>query len=71
MGTYTFQGNKETVKVHTTFVYPPLPVRHFDWHCIDEDYDGAPDAGPQLVGTGATEIEAIYHYLEQYLEREE
>jgi hypothetical protein len=39
--------------------------------CVDSDeYDGAPDAGPQLVGQGDTEAEALADFHEQRLERE-
>lgn len=35
------------------------------WTAYDADrYDGAPDAGPQIVGNGATEREAISDLLE-------
>ena len=35
------------------------------WHAFDDDtYDGAPDAGPQIVGYGATAEEAIANYLQ-------
>lgn len=40
-------------------------------HCIDEsEYDGAPDAGPQLVGQGDTQEEARRDFFEQWLNRE-
>lgn len=40
-------------------------------HCINEsEYDGAPDAGPQLVGQGDTEEEAQRDFFEQWLNRE-
>jgi hypothetical protein len=33
------------------------------WHAYDDDtYDGAPDAGPQIVGYGATPLDAINDY---------
>jgi hypothetical protein len=39
--------------------------------CIDSDeYDGAPDAGPQLVGQGDTEEEAKEDFYDQRLERQ-
>ena len=38
--------------------------------CIDDDYDGAPDAGLQLVGEGNTEQEAKDDYMRQWMERE-
>ena len=38
--------------------------------CVDDDtYDGAPDAGPQLIGRGDTEEESIHDYLDQLEQR--
>jgi hypothetical protein len=51
--------------LYTSFVYPSIPIRQFDWSCVDDNYDGAPDAGPQCHGSGATEQEAINDYFEQ------
>ena len=45
--------------IHTEYDFPPIPIRSFDWSAVLDDYDGAPDAGPQLVGTGRTEQAAI------------
>jgi hypothetical protein len=40
--------------------YAPRTER---WHAYDDDtYDGAEDAGPQIVGLGATPEEAIADY---------
>ena len=49
------------MKIRTTYVYPPIPIREFDWSAIDEDtYDGAEDSGNRgQVGYGRTEQEAI------------
>jgi hypothetical protein len=39
--------------------------------CIDDnEYDGAPDAGPQLVGEGNTEEAAKQDFMDQWMERE-
>jgi len=58
------------MKIHTEHVYPPIPIRSFDWCAYDDDtYDGAPDAGPQCVGYGATEAEAIADFREQWEEK--
>jgi hypothetical protein len=55
-----------TRPIRTTFEHPPIPDRRFDWAAVfDDEYDGAPDAGPQLVGRGATEAEAVADLLEQ------
>lgn len=52
-------------KIVTSFVYPPIPWRNFDWCATFDDYDGAPDAGPQWMGTGETEQEAINDLIQQ------
>lgn len=57
-------------KIHVEHVYPPIPVRQFDWSAVTENYDGAPDAGPQFHGTGATRGEAIQNLIEQLDEAE-
>lgn len=37
------------------------------WSAFDDDtYDGTPDAGPQIVGYGATEAEAIADYWREF-----
>ena len=39
--------------------------------CIDDDtYDGAPDAGPQLIGQGETEQEAKDDLLGQWIAKQ-
>lgn len=64
MATYKISG----LTIHTDYDMTPIPLRQFDWSCTDDNYDGAPDAGVQLHGRGATEIEAILDYLQQYVE---
>jgi hypothetical protein len=45
--------------IHPTHVYPPIPIRAFDWQAIDDDtYDGAEDSHCP-IGHGATEQEAV------------
>ena len=56
--------------IHTNYEHPPIPVRSCDWTAVTDDYDGAPDAGPQYVGHGATENEAIRDLIEQLEEVE-
>lgn len=42
------------MKIITNFVYPPIPIRQFDWSAVDDNYEpGCP------IGFGATEQEAI------------
>jgi hypothetical protein len=53
------------IKIRTTFEYPPIPVRSFDWSAIDDDtYDGADDSSCP-IGHGATEQDAIDDLLDQ------
>lgn len=49
------------MKIRTTYVYSPIPIRQFDWSAIDDDtYEpGRP------IGTGATEQEAVADLLQQ------
>lgn len=49
------------MNIRTTFIYPPIPDRSYDWCAVDDDtYDGAPDSGNRHhVGYGATEQEAV------------
>lgn len=54
-----------TRKIVTSFVYPPIPIRSFDWSAVFDDYDGAPDAGWQPQGSGPTEEAAIADLLER------
>jgi hypothetical protein len=54
-------------RIHTEYICPPIPIRAFDWAAYFDDYDGAPDAGYQPVGNGATEVEAIFDLLVSYV----
>lgn len=49
-------------KIITTFVYPPIPVRHFDWQA---HYDGEEDE-QMVTGSGATETEAVLDLIENH-----
>ncbi|MFA6984609.1 MAG: hypothetical protein WC213_00185 [Arenimonas sp.] len=50
------------MKIVTNYVYPPIPIRQFDWSAIDDDtYDGE----GCLIGYGATEQEAIDDLLDK------
>lgn len=48
-------GGRDVVTVH---VYPPIPIRSFDWQAAFAD-DESNDDGQMTVGHGATEQEAI------------
>jgi hypothetical protein len=55
------------MKIRTEYVYPPIPIRSFDWLAIDDDtYDGP----GSRIGQGATEQGAIADLMEQIAERE-
>jgi hypothetical protein len=57
------------MKLRITFDYlAPLAERYTV--IDDSEYDGAPDAGAQLVGNGATEEAAKADFMDQWLERE-
>jgi hypothetical protein len=47
-------------QIHTQYVFPPIPLRQFDW-CAT--FDGDDESGPQ--GFGRTEDEAIADLREQ------
>jgi len=54
------------MRIQTTFVDAPIPVRDFDWSAVDGDtYSGEPG---QPIGRGSTEQEAIDDLLEQLSE---
>jgi len=54
------------MKIRTEHVYPPIPIRQFDWCAYDEDtYDGP----GSLLGHGPTEEAAIADFKEQWEER--
>lgn len=46
------------MKILTSFVYPPIPVRNFDWQAIVEGYEPG-----DALGYGFTEDEAIADLL--------
>jgi hypothetical protein len=53
-------------RIVTSFDYPPIPDRNFDWSAVLADYDGAPDAKGtnSMIGRGRTELEAIANLLD-------
>lgn len=50
------------MKIITTHVYPPIPIRKFDWQA---HYEGEEDEQMD-IGWGATEAEAIADLLENH-----
>lgn len=68
--TYATAPETAPMKIRTTHVYPPIPIREFDWSAVDEDtYDADCDQdgffSKSPVGWGATEAEAIADLKEQ------
>ena len=59
------------IKVRTEHVYPPIPVRDYDWSAIDDDsYDGAHDSATRhQIGYGRTEQAAINDLVQQISEQ--
>lgn len=57
-------------KITTEYWAKPIPLRDADWIAVTDDYDGAPDAGPQPMGCGRTEAEAIADLKSQLEELE-
>ena len=52
------------MKIITEYVFPPIPLRQFDWSAVTDNYEpGCP------IGYGRTEEEAIKDLLEQIEER--
>jgi hypothetical protein len=50
------------MKIKTEYVYPPIPLRTYDWCAYDDDtYDGA----GSTIGWGPTKDAAIDDLLEQ------
>ena len=56
------------MNIHTSFDYPPIPIRRFDWAAyLGDYYDGAPDAGTfgNWIGHGETKEAAVADLLDQ------
>ena len=52
------------MKIITSYIYSPIPIRQFDWVAVTDDYDGAEDSHCP-IGWGRTEAEAIADLMEQ------
>lgn len=48
------------MKIITNEIYPPIPIRDYDWEAVWEDYDES-----DVIGYGKTEQEAIDNLIEQ------
>ena len=51
-------------KIITSYDYPPISIRDYDWSAIREDYEPG-----DLIGTGRTEQDAIDDLVRQENER--
>ena len=48
------------LKIVTSYVYPPIPIRAFDWAAVEDGYEpGRP------IGYGKTEAEAVQDLRDQ------
>lgn len=56
-------------RIITEFVYPPIPLRQFDYSATLDGYDGSEDSH-EPIGWGATEAEAIADLREQLADQE-
>lgn len=54
------------MKIRVDMIFPPIPVRDYDWVAINEDtYDGAPDSGTRhQIGYGRTRDAAVEDLME-------
>jgi hypothetical protein len=50
----------------TEFIYPPIPLRNYDWQANREDYDE-----DSLIGYGITEEDAINDLIKQEEEQDQ
>jgi hypothetical protein len=56
---------RKVPKIRTDNVYPPIPVRMFDWQAVYDD-DEPDDDGHMAAGHGATEAEAIRDLMDNH-----
>ena len=52
-------------KVNLSFIYPPIPIRQFDW-VASFDNDEPDDDGNMICGYGKTRADALNDLLDQY-----
>lgn len=60
---------KSLPKIVANFVYPPIPIRSFDWSA-HFDGDEPDDDGHMRMGYGRTEQEAIDDLVSTYIDTE-
>ena len=61
------------MRIRTSFVYPPIPDRRWDWSAVDDEtYDGSDESRgrARVIGYGRTEAEAIADLKQQLAEYE-
>lgn len=63
------------MKIITSFDFPPIPIRDFDWSAVTDNYDCDCDQdgffSTHPIGHGRTEEEAIADLKEQLADRED
>ena len=47
-------------KIETSHIYPPIPIRKYDWEAVRYDYDTG-----DFIGYGKTEQEAIQDLIKK------
>jgi hypothetical protein len=60
------KGDPMILDIQVTHVNPPIPMRNWDYQAATDNYDGAPDAGWQLVGSGPTAFRAVLDLYDQW-----
>ncbi len=61
---YSERTEKLLSRIRTEHVFPPIPLRQFDWRAVLDDYEpGCP------MGEGPTEAAAIADLLQQIEEQ--
>lgn len=51
-------------KVNISFVYPPIPLRQFDWVATFDNDEPDDDGNWKYIGYGKTKIEALIDLLD-------
>ena len=64
--TFDTADRKVVYDIHLRFIYPPIPLRDFDWEATRSGYDQG-----DAIGRGRTPVAALADLLEQEAEAEE
>jgi len=51
------------MKIETSFIYPPIPVRDYDWMATTDNYEEG-----DIIGFGKTELDAKNDLIKQFME---